>query len=329
MTNQTNKPFKTWNQQLKILHDRGLDTSSDSKRHLEQIGYYSLINGYKWLFLEVNKSGEPVHPEHFKPDTKFDDIYNLYSFDFELRSILYRALLKYEAMLGAEVAYRFSEIYQEEHSYLAMDNFSRNQRDVSSVLRTISSLSSTITRYSGKHGDNAIKHYVNEHGHVPLWVLVNFLTFGDLNYFYGNCTNDIQLTIASDFGLIRKRSYPSRCMQGIVTVDTIKSVNHLVNMFRNAVAHGEITYSKKVFHSPGFRGVKGVLYTKQGLKLNPQAGIFELIIAMDAVLPKKNYARLRKDLLSLLGDYQGKFADDVFLEILNKMGFPSNYQDLI
>ena len=143
------KPFKTLNRQLIILRERGLDDAhAKAKRSLEQIGYYSLINGYKWMFLARDSNGNIIHPEVYKDDASFDEIKSLYDFDFELRAILYRALLKYETMLGAEIAYRFSEQHQEEHAYLAMDNFSRNPQQVSSVVGTISSLSSTIKKYS-------------------------------------------------------------------------------------------------------------------------------------------------------------------------------------
>ena len=46
------KPFRTHNQQLKILRKRGKDvpTNGEPKRILERENYYNLINGYKYLF---------------------------------------------------------------------------------------------------------------------------------------------------------------------------------------------------------------------------------------------------------------------------------------
>lgn len=59
------KPFKTYNQQLKILRDRGLIISNGSKaiRILERENYYTVINGYKFFFLERDFNGHPVSPE--------------------------------------------------------------------------------------------------------------------------------------------------------------------------------------------------------------------------------------------------------------------------
>lgn len=56
------KPFKTYNQQLKILRNRGLIISNGSKaiRILERENYYTVINGYKFFFLERDFNGHPV-----------------------------------------------------------------------------------------------------------------------------------------------------------------------------------------------------------------------------------------------------------------------------
>lgn len=322
------KPFKTLNQQLSILRGRGLnDAHSKAKRSLEQIGYYSLINGYKWMFLARDSNGEIIHPEVYKDDASFDEIKSLYDFDFELRAILYRSLLKYETMLGAEIAYRFSEQHQEEHAYLAMDNFSRDAQHVSSVVGTISSLSSTIKKYSDRGGKNAIKHYVNRHGHVPLWVLVNFLTFGELNYFYANCTEDIQLAIANDFRHTKCFSY-NDSHQSAITPDAIMGINQMVNIFRNAVAHGEITYSKVVYRTPHLGEIKSAANVNN-VALRSQAGVFELIIAMKAVLPKKNFKRLTSDVENLLVDFKDNFTVVNYSALLQDMHFPLNYKDIL
>lgn len=257
---ENRKPFKTLRSQLKILRNRGLNVSTDGKpmRVLERIGYYTLINGYKTLFLTRDSNGKIIHPEKFIKDASFNEILSLYNFDKELRSILYSALLEYETNLGSELAYRFSEEFPDENSYLAIDNF--NGYDISSVVGTISSLSNTIKNKTSvnKNQENAIKHYVNNHGHVPLWVLVNFLTFGELNYFYRNCQDKVQMNIAKDFSNHLRREYNKKYDISIKP-ETINAINHLVNHFRNAVAHNEITYSKHLYKSPGIQSIKNIL----------------------------------------------------------------------
>lgn len=319
------KPFKTLNQQLKILRDRGLDVPSNAKRSLEQNGYYAIVNGYKWSFLQRDSRGKVISPEQFVQGSTFNELQNLYDFDRDLRSILFEALLKYENTLSATLSYRFSEAYSDEHSYLAIDNFSRDPQKVQSVVRTISSLSNVVNRKSSQK--NAIRHYVNKHLHVPLWVLVNFLTFGDLNYFYQIMTDDLRLTVAKDFTAFQRRAYPGKFRVGISPL-AIDSTNHLVNHFRNAVAHGEVTFSKKISKTPSLQPVKSIL-SDQSLPLNSQAGIFELLIVLRMVLTKKDYKKLNRGINELLKNYKGEFNSISFNSILNDMNFPQNYQNYL
>jgi len=235
-------------------------------------------------------------------------------------------LLEYESNLGAEISYRFSELHPEEHSYLAMDNYSRDVNDVSSVVGTISSLSRVINQKSAKRqNDNAIKHYVNNHGHVPLWVLVNFLTFGDLNYFYHNSTEDLKRIIARDFSDKYKRSYRKNAK---ISIESIEAINHLVNHFRNAVAHGEITYSKFLTKGPSFKSIKKELEI-DSFNTNSQKGVFELIIALKLVLNKNDYLSLKRKTLKLLSVYSEKFESVEFSAILHDMNFPLDYKSIM
>lgn len=325
---ENRKPFKTLRSQLKILRNRGLNVSTDGKpmRVLERIGYYTLINGYKTLFLTRDSNGKIIHPEKFIKDASFNEILSLYNFDKELRSILYSALLEYETNLGSELAYRFSEEFPDENSYLAIDNF--NGYDISSVVGTISSLSNTIKNKTSvnKNQENAIKHYVNNHGHVPLWVLVNFLTFGELNYFYRNCQDKVQMNIAKDFSNHLRREYNKKYDISIKP-ETINAINHLVNHFRNAVAHNEITYSKHLYKSPGIQSIKNILSLP--VSLNSQAGIFELVISLKVVLPRKEYSIMAKRIIKLLEKYREQFHSVYFNAILQDMNFPTNYQELL
>lgn len=323
MTNS--KPFKTLNQQLKILRDRGLNVPSNAKRSLEQNGYYAIINGYKWSFLQRDSKGTVISPEQFVNGANFSEIQSLYDFDRELRSILFESLLKYENTLNATVSYRFSEAHPEEHSYLAIDNFTRDPQKVQSVVRTISSLSNVVKNKSGQ--DNAIKHYVNKHRHVPLWVLVNFLTFGDINFFHQIMTNDLRITVAKDFTHFQRRSYPGQFVAGIQP-EAIDSVNQLVNHFRNAVAHGEITFSKKIFKTPNLRPFKAALGIPN-IPLNSQAGVFELLIGLKVVLPKKDFKKLAHRINDLIREYQNDFKSITFNSVLNDMNFPQNYKDFL
>ncbi|WP_225048597.1 Abi family protein [Lacticaseibacillus kribbianus] len=318
------KPFTTHAQQIQILQSRGLKVDSNAVHALEEIGYYAVINGYKWSFLQRDSSGEVIHPEHYATGSSFNEILALYNFDADLRATLYRSLLKYESVLGAEISYKFSEAYPEANAYLAIDKYNRDPHQTGMVVGTISSLSRELQAQWRQHDEeNAVKHYVNKHGHVPLWVLVNFMTFGELNYFYANLTESLQLKIAKDFTQQRTTAYHLE-QYSTTPIEALLAINKIVNTFRNAVAHGEITFSRHLNKSTKMYPIKQALQRKDVI-LHSQAGVFELIFSLKLVLPRPDYERLVVEVTKLITTYRDQFKSVSFNAILQDMNFPQNF----
>ena len=86
MPNQLqNDRFRTYDQQIDILkNQKGLIISDETitKESLINIGYFSLIGGYKYPFKN------PMTRKYI--NTTFEDIYALYKFDRELRELTFK-----------------------------------------------------------------------------------------------------------------------------------------------------------------------------------------------------------------------------------------------
>ncbi|MCT4785710.1 Abi family protein [Exiguobacterium aestuarii] len=316
------KPFKTFRQQLKILRDRGLLIPDGSKamRVLEREGYYALINGYKDLFLELDSNDKPLIPDQYKVGSTFDEICQLYSFDRSVRNLILEYILIFESSIKAKVSYRFSEKYKEPHAYLVMKNYSRDPAHLKDVLSLISTISSTISK-KGNSKNNPVKHYLDNHDGVPLWVLVNYLTIGNMNYFYKCLTNSLQNTIAQDFAINYNRDYQST---EHITPEMIMNVLKISNFFRNVCAHEERLYSYKVQNPPKNRQFSSVLnIPAEHLR---DGKLFTLVSFLKIVLPKNEHKQLVIELNKLINDYQGKFVSVSFNDILENMGFPRNWR---
>lgn len=117
------KPFKTIDEQIAILESRNMSTDSMTPLILKREGYYSVINGYKSLFLsgaETRRVGE----DRYADGTAFKDVYRLFTFDRDLRMTMTRYFAQAEAMLKTICAYRFSEAHtKESEPYLNPQNF--------------------------------------------------------------------------------------------------------------------------------------------------------------------------------------------------------------
>lgn len=184
------KPFKTYEEQINILKSRGLifDDETNATRLLEINSYYSLINGYKEPFIIKGS-------DNFKPQTRFDYIYKLFNFDKRLSHSILDFLLEIETMLKAIISYEFSNKFGE-NGYLDINHYNNSSEfKTNDATKLVTKLDERINEcYNHQLSTyNNIRHYKDNHGYVPLWVLFTHLYLNDISQFYDCC--DFQLRI--------------------------------------------------------------------------------------------------------------------------------------
>lgn len=318
------KPFKTYRQQLKILRNRGLSINDGSKaiRILEQENYYSLINGYKDLFLIQDASDDPTSPEHYITGASFDEIYALYCFDRDLRSILLKELLKLESSMKSKVSYRFSEKHKESNAYLNMLNYSRDSAKLKQILKLITIISIEISKQADKN--NPIGHYLDKHDGVPLWVLVKYLTLGNIQHFYECLDNSTQNKIAKDFAVAYNKNYGVNIH---FTSEILINILKTATLFRNVCAHDERLYNFKLHKPARSRDIAKAINIPTDF-LSP-GNLFTMISFLKLVLAKEDYKLLIKNLERLFNKYTNKFSSVTIDDILLSMGFTNNWKQLL
>lgn len=305
------KEHKTFNQQLTILRNRGVvvPTNGKPKRFLEQENYYNVINGYKDLFLVKGSNNQPVEPEIYQKGTHFNELKALFLFDRELRILLLKYLLIFENSIKTTVAYEFSKKYPRKNAYLDIANFVDN--DPKKVLQQISILTKTIHDKVDRTG--AIKHYIEEHGEVPLWVLVNFLTMGNIANFY-NILTDSTKNIIAKFYTDKYRTQNKDNTFRLSSAD-LSACLKVANLVRNICAHDERLYNVNL------RNVRiSQIANHFGIRRYDNKRFIVLILFLKIVLDKKDFQRLYKALRNLFNQYADEFKTVVFDDILNTMG---------
>ena len=95
------KKARTYDDQIGILKSRGLiiDNEEFAKSILKNIGYYKLSGFYKFFYKDIKDNTE----REFKDGIKFEDIYNLYLLDKELRNLLFSIAYVTSHKYGVEV----------------------------------------------------------------------------------------------------------------------------------------------------------------------------------------------------------------------------------
>lgn len=185
----TAKPFLPIDDQVRLLGQRGLAVDANTARILMCEGYYSIVNGYKDPFIDKSLSLE-VNEDRYRSGASFSDLYSLFTFDRELRSLTFKFLILAEAKIKIAIAYTFSNVHRDpndyylQSSFCTQDEYVATGKDGARYAHEISNLTSILSRRALKSKSKFVVHYRNEYGSVPLWVLVNDLTFGNMEHFY-------------------------------------------------------------------------------------------------------------------------------------------------
>lgn len=306
------KEYKTFNQQLVILRKRGLIVPKDGrpKRFLEQENYYNVINGYKDLFLKKDTNGNPLEPEQYLQNTHFNELKALFLFDRELRILFLKYILIFENSFKTVLSHEFSRKYPKANSYLEIKNYVDD--NPKKVLQQISILTKTIHDKVDKNG--AIKHYIEDHGSVPLWVLVNYLTVGNLSYLYSILKNSDKNIIAKYYSDKFNKQYKTEIGLRFSSED-LSSALKIINLVRNKCAHDERLYNSN------FRNVRVVNIVNYFECNNyDNRRIIVAILYLKILLDKRYFQRFYSELNRIFERYKNEFNTVSFYDVLKIMG---------
>jgi len=320
------KPFKSHNSMLRLMRSRNImigkgTEGSKVKNILARENYYSIINGYKDVFLDAeitDRTGE----DYYVTGTTFFHIYSVYCFDRNLRSILMKGLLQAEQNLCTKVSYRFAEDNKSEFSHLNINNFSK--ADLPTTTRLISTLSS-VTQRNSKDKDSGFYHYLTHHQDLPLWVLVTKLTFGEITYFYKSMVPPLQERVLNDIN----KDYTSEFGAPIAqpTSSLISKFNEILDVlvaFRNICAHGDRLYNHRVRIG---KNTRKLLYYFMSSPKGSEASFYGALISLRLFLVRPEYKRLIKSVMAELLLLRKSIPEEQFNKLLGKMELTLNWQD--
>ena len=302
------KPFKTVEEQIEILKSRGL-IIKDEKRallFLKNNNYYELINGYKDFFIDKKKT-EEEKKDVYKSDIAFEDIVSLYEFDFEIRSIILKCILKIENIIKTKLAYYFSEKYNQEYNYLNIHNYNDNIKSVKIIADISNIIKVNMVGSKNEEMKNILEYYLEKHQNIPLWVLIKKFTFGKLSKFYSALIEEIQFKICNDIEEFYLKEYNKSIS---MNNETLSQILEFINIVRNICAHNEKLYNIK------YKKIKNISYSH--IRRNCQ-GKFVIII-LKIFLPKKEFEENIKLLDENIKKLKQANSSKIYGNLLNQMG---------
>ena len=197
------KKARTYEDQIGILKSRGLiiDNEGFAKSILKNIGYYKLSGFYKFFYKDIKENTE----REFKDCIKFEDIYNLYLLDKEIRNLLFSIITDVEIAFKANIAYFTSHKHGVE--------VWKDGRVLSDEVRLF------IRRELDKSKKNPIiKHHIDNYdSKYPIWVVMEILSFGTVSKMYQSLPVDDKKEIAKLY-YNHKHQYIEQWMESITNL---------------------------------------------------------------------------------------------------------------
>ena len=180
------KSFLTQNQQVDLLIARGLSINNReiAIQKLQSINYYR-FNTYFHQFLKDNT---------FIPGTTFDNILSAYEKDTILRRTILKHLEEIEVKTRCQLSHELGRRYGP-LAFYECSNFS----NASVWAELQESFNKEISR--DKKDPIAEHYYANHDGQFEVWVIVEYLSFGDLSRLFSISNNEIQNVVAKSFNV--------------------------------------------------------------------------------------------------------------------------------
>lgn len=304
------KPFLSYDQQIdKLTGEKGLliPDRGYAIAILKKTSYFALICGYKDPFKNPTT-------KKYKDGTTFDHIVYLYEFDESLRDLFIKNMMRIERNLRSLISYYFClEFGDDQKAYLNASNYDQ----VSQNAPGINTLIERLEAYSDSKDHHYITHHRTNHQNVPLWVLLNAVTFGELSKMFSFLKQSTRSEIAKNFPPIMDHQ--------------LVKILRVMTKFRNVCAHGERLFSYKTqeeiptlsFHS------RLNAYRKNGAYLIGKRDLFAIVIAFRYLLWTDDFNTFMTQLDEIIQGYTKKEHSLHSRTLLESMGFPTNWQEVL
>ncbi len=304
------KIFKTLDEQIQILVGKGLviDDIIYAKDIVLRENYFFLM-GYRHLFLDQE------NPKHFKKGTSFKELYSLFYFDRQLRNIMFKNILIIENNCKSIFSYTLSQKYgYKENDYLRPSNYNQapeKQRQVNDLLKK---MKRQIRVNGGQH--EATKHYINNYGYIPLWIVVKVLSFGITSELYTIMKLSDQREIAKEFNIDN---------------ESLAVFLPILSNYRNLCAHEDILFEHRTqkFIPDNKYHERLNIPSINGEYIYGKGDLFSVVIIFKYMLSKDDFRMFINEVSYELDKLAGRLEVISIDQVYDRMGFPINYKSLL
>lgn len=229
-----NKTPLSFVDQLQLLMQRGLIITDKSRAlsYLQAISYYR-ISAY---FLPYQQA-----KDKFYEGVTFDQIIHTYSFDGDLRLLIFDCIERIEVAIRTQLIYVMALNYNDSHWQDNKNLFiTPYYNKVGNIFDPFSDLQSIISKAkTARTPEVFIKHYMNNYSspaNPPSWMCFELLTIGELSHIYRGLKHNSDKRRIADFFEVHSTVFTSWL--------------HSITYVRNICAHHSRLWNKDLAIEP-------------------------------------------------------------------------------
>lgn len=271
------KGFKTIEQQLDILESRGLRIPNRALAgdFLHRNNYYR-VSGYS-LTLRNH--------DVFVPSATFQNIIDIYEFDYNLRHILLKYIELIEVTVKSVYSYEFTKVHGAT-GHLDPGNFTDAAIHADIMQKAETQKNSRLPH------EAYLKHFVNElHQDIPLWAFVDLLTISNISFLYKISEQPIKVEVANALGLKARGD------------EVLEKFMHHMTIIRNLCAHGSRLYNRLFEQKPWLRKQEKALLISLPDGTVDNAHLYGFILIMRRLLKPDEFTEMKGEIASLSQKY--------------------------
>ena len=303
------KSFLSIDDQIQRLQQRNVIISNTeiAKQYLTLNNYYNVINSCARDFLRKDTISD-----EYLDGTTFEEIIAIHKFENELKHDILEYLLLIEKHLKSTIAHAFCSKHSDLYACLSKDSYNFNQSNMLNIAKTIEILAKNITEQINQKIPNPIKHYAKDHQDVPMYVLINELTFGNVVYLFKIMQHTERAEIINIFNSIMYENLN----------DFDKMLDNLLNL-RNTTAHNSSLFTFKCRGNISY--IKS-LHERFNIAADaPKQDLYNIIITFACFLPKNDFRKLYNSILKRCKRLNQKLHTISPNQIYIKLGFPIGF----
>lgn len=227
---EPDKPFVDYPEMVDLLRSRNLEIINEqipfAIHSLQTYSYYDLING------NSEKLQTSLDSDDFVDGVSIDLLVRIKSTEERLRSTFLSQILAIEKKFSTKLAWYISKNFgvdSRNGGYLKKNNYSTsNNSMVNSTMKRLRDVRDLNN--NSRKPSSSLKYYSKKHNHIPPWILINDLMFGEVIRWYRCLKDEGKTLISIDLFIL---DIPDRELR----VSILLEVLDLLREYRNFLAH--------------------------------------------------------------------------------------------